>query len=161
MYVLNFVFVFKDEPRIFQSPETIRKDGTVELICEVNNSNNIGNQINWFKDGKLLNDKGESVEHLRKDTKHYIKHYTQNFVENHFYKVLNLNTNGKLVSKLVIKKLRSDHKGVYKCKCDDGAEAKYILEFEHTKGMSTIQLNTMKFIKFKKLFFLRPFNECI
>jgi hypothetical protein len=88
---------------------------------------------------------GNNNQHMRiKDgTKHFIKHYSQNNADNNnnLYKIYDLNSNGKLVSKLLIKRLRSDHKGVFTCKCDDGLEAKYVLEsMANHKGMLVFEV---------------------
>ena len=70
-------------------------------------------------------------QHLRKEGNHFIKHYSQNYGDGNFYRIYNLNSSDKLVSKLVIKRLKSDYKTVYKCKCDDGSEARYTIELEN------------------------------
>ena len=105
---------------------------------------------------KLSGINNNNQHHVRhKEGKHFIKHNSQqNHIEiqnNNFYKIHDSNSNGKLVSKLLIKKLRSDHKGVFTCKCDDGAEAKYVVESNYVNRGTCAFFNIPKFAVFPLL----------
>jgi len=127
--IKNYIYLnVIHEPKIYHHPSKPELGDTIEIFCEIKSGSDF--EVFWTKNDRLI----------MPDQRKILAHSKTMLAQNHnsngdvSYKIKNLNSEHKKVSKLTIKNLYYEDEGIYKCVSDGGIQTVFQLELPKVIG---------------------------